>query len=51
MVHLIGSNIKWGKPVNVLHMQTVLNWFPDAEFEASKYEEEVVNELADESFQ
>ena len=51
MVYLISSNIKRGKPVKVLHMQTLLNLFPDVEFEASSNEEEVVNELADESYQ
>ena len=50
MVYLISSNIKTGKPVKVLHMQTLLNLFPDVEFEASSNEEEVVNELADESY-
>ena len=51
MADLISSNIKRGKPVKVLHMQTLLNWFPDVEFEASNNEEEVVNELAEESYQ
>ena len=32
-------------------MQTLLNLFPGVEFEASSNEEEVVNELADESYQ
>ena len=50
MVYLISSNIKRGKPVKVLHMQTLFNLFPDVEFEASSNEEEVVNELADESY-
>ena len=50
MVYLISSNIKRGKPVKVFHMQTLLNLFPDVEFEASSNEEEVVNELADESY-
>ena len=49
MVYLISNNIKRGKPVKVLHMQTLLNLYPDIEFEASSNEEEV-NELADESY-
>ena len=49
MVHLISNSIKSGKPVKALHMQTLLNLFPDVEFEASNNEEEDVNELADES--
>ena len=32
-------------------MQTLLNLFPDVEFEASNNEEEDVNELADKSYQ
>ena len=51
MVYLITNNIKRGKLVKVLHVQTLLNLFPDVEFEASSNEEEVVNELADESYQ
>ena len=51
MVYLISNNIKRGRPVKVLHMQTLLNLFPDVEFEVSSNEEEVVNELADESYQ
>ena len=35
VVHLISNNIKRGKPVKVLHMQTLLNLFPDVEFEVS----------------
>ena len=31
-------------------MQTLINLFPDVEFEASRNEEEVVNELADEYY-
>ena len=50
MVHLISNNIKRGKPVKVLHMQTLLNLFP-VEFKASNNEEEDVNELANESYQ
>ena len=50
MVHLISNNIKKGKPVKVLHMQTLLDLFPDIEFEASNNKEEGVNELADESY-
>ena len=50
MVHLIGNNNKRGKPVKVLHIQTLLNLFP-VEFKASNNEEEDVNELADESYQ
>ena len=50
-VHLISNNIKGGKPVKVFHMQTLLNLFPDVEFEASNNQEEYVNELADESHQ
>ena len=50
MVHLIGNNIKRGKPVKVLHMQTLLNLFP-VEFKASNNEEQYVNELANESYQ
>ena len=50
-VHLISNNIKRGKPVKVLHMQTLLKIFPDVEFEASNNEEQDVNELADESYQ
>ena len=38
-VYLISKNIKRGKPVKVLHMQTLLHLFPD--------EEEDINELAD----
>ena len=34
-VHLISNKIKRGKPVKGLHMQTLLNLFPDVEFEAS----------------
>ena len=49
MVCLISNNIKKGKPVKVLHVQTLLNLFPDIEFEASSNEEEV-NELADKSY-
>ena len=49
MVHLISNKIKRGKPVKVFHMQTLLNLFPDIEFEASNNKEEGVNELADES--
>ena len=45
MVYLISSNIKKGKPVKVFLMQTLLNSFPDVEFEASSNEEEVVNEV------
>ena len=52
MVYLISNNIKRGKPVKVLSMQTLPNLFPDVEFEASSNEEEeVVKELADESYQ
>ena len=51
MVYLFSDNIKRGKLVKVLYMQTVLNLFLDVEFEASSNEEEVVNELADESYQ
>ena len=51
MVHLISNNIKRGKPVKVVHMQTLLNLFPEKEFEASNNDEEGVNELADESYQ
>ena len=51
MVYLISNNVKRGKPVKVLHMQTLLNLFPEAEFEASSNEEEDVNELADECYQ
>ena len=51
MVYLISNNIRKGKPVNVLLMQTLLNSFADVEFEVSSNEEEVVNELADESYQ
>ena len=51
MVYLISNNIKRGKPINVLHMQTLLNLFPDVEFEVRSNEEEVVNDLADESYQ
>ena len=51
MVHLISNNIKRGKPVKVVHMQTLLNLFPEKEFEASNNDEEDVNELADESYQ
>ena len=40
MLHLISNNIKRGKPVKVLPMQTVLNSFPDVEFEANNNEEE-----------
>ena len=50
MVHLIGNNISTGKPVKALHMLTLLNLFPDVEFEASKNEEDDVNELADDSY-
>ena len=50
MVHLISNNIKKGKPVKVLHMQTLLDLFPDIEFEGSNNKEEGVNELADESY-
>ena len=32
-------------------MQTLLDLFPDVEFEASNNEEDDVNELADESYQ
>ena len=49
MAHLISNSIKRGKPVKALHMQTLLNLFPDVEFEASNNEEEDVNELTDES--
>ena len=49
MVYLISNNIKRGKPVKVLHMQTLLNLYPDIEFEASSNDKEV-NELADESY-
>ena len=35
MVYLISDNIKRGKLVKVFHMQTLLNLFPDVEFEAS----------------
>ena len=51
IVHLITNNVKRGKPVKVLHMQTLLNLFPDIEFEASNNKEEGVNELTDESYQ
>ena len=51
MIHLFSNNLKRGKPVKVLHMQNVLNIFPDIEFEASNNEKEDVNELADESYQ
>ena len=51
MIHLISNNLKRGKPVKVLHMQNVLNIFPDIEFGASNNEKEDVNELADESYQ
>ena len=51
MVYLISHNIKRGKPVKVLHMHTLLNLFPDVEFEVSSNKEGVVNELADESYQ
>ena len=51
MVCLISNNIKRGKPVKVLHMQTLFNLFSDAEFEASSDEEEVVNQSADECYQ
>ena len=50
-IHVISNNIKRGKPVKVFHMQTLLNLFPDVEFEARNNEEEDVNELADESYQ
>ena len=50
MVCLISNNIKRGKPVKVLHMQTLLNLFP-VEFKASNNEEQYVNELANESYQ
>ena len=50
MVYLISNNIERRKPVKVLHMQTLLNLFPDVEFEASNNEEEVLNELVDESY-
>ena len=50
MVYLIRNNIKRGKPVKVLHMQTLFNLIPDVEFEASSDENEVINELADESY-
>ena len=51
MVHLISNNIKRRKSVKFLHMQTLLNLFPDAEFEVSNNEEQEVNELTDESYQ
>ena len=51
MVNLISNNIKRGKPVKVVHMQTLLNLFPEKEFEASNNDEDGVNELADESYQ
>ena len=51
IVYLISTNIKRGKPVQVLLMQTLLNLFPDIEFEASINEEEVINELSDEYYQ
>ena len=51
IVHLITNNVKRGKPVKVLHMQTLLNLFPDIEFEASNNKEEGVNELTAESYQ
>ena len=50
-IHVISNNIKRGKPVKVFHMQTLLNLFPDVEFEVRNNEEEDVNELADESYQ
>ena len=50
MIHLISNNLKRGKPIKSLHMQTLLNLFPDVEFEQSNNEEEDVNELADESY-
>ena len=50
VVHLISNNIKRGKPVKVLHMQTLLNLFP-VEFKVSNNEEQYVNELANESYQ
>ena len=50
MVCLISNNIKRGKPVKVLHMQTLLNLFP-VEFKVSNNEEQYVNELANESYQ
>ena len=50
MADLISNNIKRGKPVKVLHMQTLLNLFP-VEFKASNNEEQYVNELANESYQ
>ena len=51
MTNLISKNIKRGKPVRVLHMQTVLNLLQDVEFEASNNEEKDENELADKFYQ
>ena len=50
-VHIVSNNIKRGKPVKVLHMQTLFNLFPDVEYEVRNDEEENVDELADESYQ
>ena len=50
MADLISNNIKRGKPVKVLHMQTLLNLFP-VEFKANNNEEQYVNGLANESYQ
>ena len=50
-VHLISSNIKGGKPIQVLHMETLFNLFPEVEFGESYNVEEGANELADESYQ
>ena len=35
MVHFIRNKIKRGKPFKVLHMQALLNLFPDVELEVS----------------
>ena len=51
MVHLISNNIKRGKPVKVLHMQTIFNLFPNVEFNTNSNEEKDVNELDHESYQ
>ena len=50
MRNVISNNIKRGKPAKVIHMKTLLNLFPNVEFEGSINEEEDVNELADESY-
>ena len=40
MLHLISNNIKRGKPVKVLPIQTVLNLLPGVEFETNNNEED-----------